>query len=155
MNAFWAARTPRERVVLATGAGLALVLLLVALAWLPLERTRARLALEIPRLAGSIAKMQAQAVEVQQVRSLPATTPATQAALATIVPALMRALPAAQVSAMDERRVRIAGADVAYGALLEAIATAQTTYGLRVDSANIDALPAAGRVRAELVLVRP
>jgi len=154
MTRFWAQRTPRERMVLAAGAGVAIVLLAIALVWLPLERSRTRLALEIPRLAASIATMQAQAEEVARVRSLPAATPATQAPLETVVPALLRALPAAQVVAIDARRLRITAADVAYGALLEAIAAAQATYGLRVDSASVDALPAAGRVRAELVLTR-
>lgn len=155
MNAFWTARSPRERAILVAGAGVAFALLLAVLVWLPLERSRARLALEIPRLAAAIAKLESQAEEVKRVRALPATTPATLAPLATVVPALTRTLPAAQVSAVDDRRVRITSADVAYGTLLEAIAAAQTTYGLRVDSASIDALPAAGRVRAELMLARP
>lgn len=155
MNAFWAARSPRERAILAAGAIAAAVLLLVALVWLPLERSRARLALEIPRLAASVANLESQAEEVKRVRALPAATPTTLAPLTTVVPALMRSLPAAQVSTVDDRRVRITSADVAYGALLEAIAAAQATHGLRVDSAGVDALPAAGRVRAELVLARP
>jgi len=50
--------------------------------------------------------------------------------------------------------VRVSGADVAYGALLEWLGAAQASHGLRVESAKLDALPAAGRVRAELVLTR-
>jgi type II secretory pathway component PulM len=155
MNAFWRSRSQRERAVLVGGVVAAAILLVVALVWLPLERSRTRLSAEIPRLAASVATMERNAEEVQRVRSLPASTPATVAPTATVAPALGRNLANAQVASIDERRVRITGADVAYGALLETIAAAQSTYGLRVDSARIDALPAAGRVRAELVLARP
>lgn len=155
MNAFWRSRSPRERAVLVGGVIVAVILLGVALVWLPLERSRTRLSAEIPRLAASVAAMERNAEEVQRVRSLPASTPATVAPTATVAPALGRNLANAQVASIDERRIRITGADVAYGALLETIAAAQSTYGLRVDSARIDALPAAGRVRAELVLARP
>jgi len=41
--AFWRARSARERRVLAWGGSLAALLLFVALAWLPLARTHARL----------------------------------------------------------------------------------------------------------------
>ena len=73
---------------------------------------------------------------------------------ASVASALGTRLPGAQVVPIDDKRVRIAASDVAYGALLEAIASAQGAYGMRVDSARIDALPGAGRVRAELVLTR-
>ncbi|APV50427.1 hypothetical protein BWI17_12410 [Betaproteobacteria bacterium GR16-43] len=155
MNAFWAARTPSERTTLLVGGTLAAILLLVALVWLPLERSRVRLTNEIPRLSASIATMERQAAEVARVRSLPALrgqTPNT--ALGEVTAALGKGIPSAQVSALDDKRVRILGTDVPYGALLETVATAQAAHGLRVDSARIDALPVAGRVRAELVLSR-
>ena len=39
--------------------------------------------------------------------------------------------------------------------LHKCLTTAQAAHGLRVESARIDALPAPGRVRAELTLARP
>ena len=154
MRAFWARRSARERTILATGGALVLALLLVALVWLPLERSRARLAAGLPRLAASVATMQRQAAEVARVRSLPASASAAMAPTSTVAATLGTRLPGAQVVPVDDKRVRIAGSDIAYGALLEAIASAQGAYGMRVDSARIDALPSAGRVRAELVLTR-
>ena len=55
---------------------------------------------------------------------------------------------------LDARRVRVTGADVSFAALLEWLRNAQATHGMRVESARVDALPAAGRVRAELLLSR-
>jgi len=154
MNAFWAARSPRERAILAAGGAVLAVLLLFVFAWLPLERSRARLAAEVPRLAASVATMEGQAAEVVRVRSLPATPSSAATPSAAIATALGTRLPGVQASAVDEKRVRLTGSDVAYGALLETIASAQGAYGMRVDSARIDALPAAGRVRVELLLAR-
>ena len=98
--------------------------------------------------------MEGQAAEVVRVRSLPATPPSGATPSAAIAVAIGTRLPGAQASAVDEKRVRLTGSDVAYGALLEAIASAQGAYGMRVDNARIDALPAAGRVRVELMLAR-
>lgn len=155
MNAFWAARSPGERRTLAYGAAIVVALLVLALVWLPLQRSRERLVKELPRLAASIATMERQATEVARVRSMPAVASAAEAPLATLAPALGRSLPTAQVAAIDAKRVRISGADLPFGALLETLADAQATQGLRVDTARIDALPTVGRVRAELVLARP
>ena len=60
----------------------------------------------------------------------------------------------AQFSVLDDRRVRVTGADVSFAALLEWLRNAQATHGVRVESARLEALPASGRVRAELLLAR-
>ena len=155
MNAFWAQRTPGERRTLLIGGTLAAVLLLVTLVWLPLERSRSRMATEIPQLASALATMERQAGEVARVRSMPPLANATTGAVADLSTSIGRALPTAQVTMIDAKRIRLAAADVPYGTLLETIAASQSSLGLRVDTARIEALPAAGRVRAELVLSRP
>lgn len=155
MRAYWASRSRRERTAIAIGAAAIATILVVAFAWLPLQRARARLAVEVPRLSASVAAMERQAAEVARVRSLPPVASAAAAPAAAVAASLARLLPAAQIAALDEKRVRISGADVPYGALLEAIAAAQSAHGLRVDTARIDALASAGRVRAEIVLARP
>ncbi|QJR15767.1 type II secretion system protein GspM [Usitatibacter palustris] len=147
----------RERKVLQIGAIAAAILLFIAFAWIPMERARARLAAELPRLEASVQSMERAAAEVQRLRAMPAPKgPTVATPLASLVASgvLTRDLPGAQVSLADERRVRVNGGDLAYGALLEAIASAQAAHGLRVESARIEKLPAAGRVRAELVLAR-
>ena len=47
-----------------------------------------------------------------------------------------------------------AGDDVSFASVLEWIRNAQATHGMRVESAKVQALAAAGRVRAEIVLAR-
>jgi type II secretion system protein L len=149
----WQTRSPRERRNLRAAAVLLGLALVVAFVWLPLERSRARLAAELPRLRASIDGLQRDAGEVKRLRaSAPAaaTPSAPLASLATNG----GGLPGAQFAVLDERRVRVSGADVGFGALLEWLRNAQVTHGMRVESARLEALPAPGRVRAELVLAR-
>jgi general secretion pathway protein M len=158
MNAIvhaWNARSRPERRALAVAAGTLAILLVFALAWLPLERARTRLAAEAPQLRASIDALQRDADEVKRLRALPAagapgTAPAPLATLATNG----GGLTGSQMVVLDDKRVRLTGADVSFAALLEWLRNAQATHGMRVDSARLDALPAPGRVRAEMVLSR-
>jgi general secretion pathway protein M len=158
MNAIvqaWNARSRVERRTLALAAGVLAIILVFTLAWLPLERARTRLAAEAPRLRASIDALQRDADEVKRLRALPAagTAGATPAPLATLA-TNGGGLTGSQMVVLDEKRVRLSGADVSFAALLEWLRNAQATHGMRVDSARLDALPAPGRVRAELVLSR-
>jgi general secretion pathway protein M len=152
----WRSRSARERSVLGAGLVVLAVMLVVALAWLPLERTRARLATEMPVLRASVSALERDAEEVRRVRALPATIPANPAPLAPLMAAnaWARELPGVQLTVPDEKHVRLAGADISFTALLDWLTNAQAAHGLRVESARIDALPTPGRVRAELMLAR-
>ena len=131
---WWSTRGPRERRVI--GAGIAvLAVALVFVVWLDAERTRARHAAEVQRLRAMTA--------VQAAAPSPLVTLATNGG----------GLPGAQVSVLDEKRVKVTG-DVAFGALLEWLRNAQVTHGMRVENARLEALPAKGRVRADLLLSR-
>jgi general secretion pathway protein M len=66
----WAARTHRERVSLVVGTVLVLVILVYSLVWVPLQRERARLRVELPRLQADVAFMQS---SLSQVRGLSGT----------------------------------------------------------------------------------
>jgi general secretion pathway protein M len=151
----WSQRTASERRTLTIVGAVAAVALLVAFVWLPLERTRARLAAELPPLRASIAALERDASEVKRLRGLPATAATANrssplASLATDG----GGVPGAQITVLDERRARLAGDDVSFAAVLEWIRNAQATHGMRVESARVQALPAPGRVRAEVVLAR-
>jgi type II secretory pathway component PulM len=84
------------------------------------------------------------------------TFPTNPAPLATVIRSDMwaRELPGVQVSIPDEKHVKLIAIDVGFTALLDWLVTAQAAHGLTVESARIDALPAQGHVRAELVLKR-
>jgi type II secretory pathway component PulM len=153
-HAWWAGRSVRERRVLQWAAA-ALVLALAFVLWLEAERTRARLNAELPRLRASIAALERDAAEVRQVRSLP-VAPAQALAQSPLAALATNGggLPGAQIAVLDERRVKVAGEDVGVAALLEFLRNAQVTHGMRVESARVDALAMAGRVRVELLLAR-
>jgi general secretion pathway protein M len=153
MKAFWESRTPGERRLLAGLAMLVALALFVALVALPVERARARLARELPQARASIAALQRDAAEVAKLRAMPAAAPAASSPLASLS-TNAGGLAGAQVAVIDERRVRVTGADVGFAALLEWLGNARATHGMRVESARVEALPAAGRVRLELILAR-
>lgn len=152
----WHSRSPRERSLVSAGLVVLAIMLLLALVWLPLERTRVRLAAALPELRASAAALQRDAEEVKRLRALSATIPTNPAPLATLIAAnaWARELPGVQLSVPDEKHVRLTGEDIGFGALIDWLATAQAAHGLRVESARIEALPAPGRVRAELTLAR-
>jgi type II secretory pathway component PulM len=151
LRSWWSTRSPRERAVFSAGAAV-LVLGLGAAAWIEGERSRARLQAELPRLRASIAALERDAAEVQRLRALPVAQAGAAAPLATLA-TNGGGLPGAQIAVLDERRVQVIGADLAFGRLLEWLRNAQSTHGMRVESARLDSL-APGRVRAELLLTR-
>jgi len=147
--AWWRNRPSHERRVLAVAAGLVAALLFVGLVWLPVARTHARLEQELPALRASLETLSQQAQEVQRLRAVPAAQASGGAATGSLP-----TLAGAQVSIPAPGRVRLAASDVAFSALLDWLAAAEAAQGLHVERAHIEALPTAGRVRAELTLAR-
>lgn len=153
MKRFWERLSIRERRV--RGCALIAVLLALAFVALPLERTRTRLAAQLPALRASVANLEREAAEVKRLRALPphdASDASKQPP--TLAADTLPELPGAHVARVDERRVRLTAPDVAFGPLLEWIEAAQAASGLRVERARIEALATPGRVRAELTLAR-
>ncbi|HEX4331570.1 MAG TPA: type II secretion system protein GspM [Usitatibacter sp.] len=152
----WYARPERERSAIAAGAVVVAIMLVVALAWLPLERTRSRLNAELPVLRASVDELQRDASEAKRLKAMAPTIPANPAPLAPLIAAndWARELPGVQLSIPDEKHVRLTAADVGFTALLDWLVTAQAAHGLRVESARIESLATQGHVRAELVLAR-
>jgi type II secretory pathway component PulM len=152
----WQMRPANERRTLSMLGGVVLLVLLLAFAWLPLERSRARLAAELPRLRASIDSLERDANEVRRLRAIapaPTSSSARTAPLASLA-TNGGGVAGAQITVLDERRARLAGDDVSFSGVLEWIRNAQASHGMRVESARVQALPAAGHVRAEVVLAR-
>lgn len=155
--AIWTARSPRERAILAwTGATVALALLF-AIVWLPLERERTRIAAQLPGLRASVAEMRAQAEEAKALRATPARERGAAGQLASLIASgtLAQGLPGARVDVLDGKRLRLSAADASWTHLVEWLAAAHALHGLAVEEAAIEALPATGRVRADIVLAAP
>jgi general secretion pathway protein M len=153
--ALWRSRPAHERRLLAWGAGLVAAILVLALVWLPLERTRARLEREVPQLRASVAALERDAQEVRRLRSMPplqsdAATPLSALAAGSVtVPA------GARLTAVDERHLRLVAADASFPALLEWLSSIAPAQGLHVERAHLEALATPGRVRADIGLARP
>jgi general secretion pathway protein M len=156
LAALWEARPARERSAIAAGLVVVGVMLVVALAWLPLERTRTRLAGELPALRASVEQLGRDGAEARRLRAMAPTIHVNPSPLAPLIAAnaWARELPGVQLTVPDEKHVRLVAEDVGFTALLDWLVTAQAAHGLRVESARIDALPIRGHVRAELVLAR-
>jgi len=131
-------------------AAVVVLVLVLALVWLPLQRTRARLEAELPALRATLAAMQREADEAKRLRALPpaANQQAPIGSLASAPPA------GAQVNVVDPKRVRLTAADATFTTLLEWMVAAQASHGLRVESARLEALPATGRVKADILMSR-
>ncbi|HYC37633.1 MAG TPA: type II secretion system protein GspM [Usitatibacter sp.] len=149
---WYAHRGPGERRIIATLVLLVAGAVLLAAA-LQLHRARERLEQELPALRASIEALERDAAEVRRLRALPAAKPAAATPLASLA-TNAGGLPGARVSVMDDRRVRLEGADISFSALLEWLQAARATHGMQVESARVESLPAPGRVRAELTLAR-
>ena len=158
MNAIaaqWRSRSESERKRWGAIAAVVAIVLLVALVWLPMKREAARLETELPDMRAATATMQRQAAQVAILLAAPPRGAAAAQALASVATALAPSLPGAQVAALDERRLRVAASDVAWGSLLEWIANAKAQHGLDVTVARVEALAVPGRVKADLTLERP
>jgi type II secretory pathway component PulM len=152
---WWDRRSSGEQRTLRLAAGL-LIVAALGIACLEIERTRARLDAELPRLRASIAGLERDAAEVKRLRSVTPVAAQAQSAGAQLVTLATNGggLAGAQIAIVDDKRVKVSGADVGFAALLEWLQNAQATHAMRVESARLEALPAAGRVRAELLLTR-
>jgi general secretion pathway protein M len=150
----WDRRSARERSVLAAGAIALAVLLFVALAWIPLERTRARLEREVPELRASVAALQRDADEVRRLRAMPPVATAAGQPLSSLAAGGLAAPPGARLTLAGDRHLKLAGDDVGFAALLEWLSSTAAAQGLRVESARLEARPEPGRVRAEITLAR-
>ena len=154
----WRGRSPRERLVIGAVGLVVLAAIAWAFLWLPMDRHRARLETELPALRASVVQMRAQAAEVKRLK---ATTPRTQAAnpapLASLLSAgtLAQGLPGARLAPVDGKRVRLAVDDASWPRLVEWVSAAQSLHGLTAEAATVEALPTAGRVKAEFVLAAP
>ena len=143
-------RTEREMRVMVALAAIVALLLLFALAWLPLERARMRLEAALPALRASLETMRSQAGEAKRLRAMPpaANQQAPVSTLASTPPT------GAHVAVLDSKRVRITATDAAFTTLLEWLTAAQASHGLHVESARIEALSSPGRVKADILLSR-
>jgi general secretion pathway protein M len=154
-RAFWSDRSPNERALIGAIVIVVALAVFIAFVWLPLDRSRARLATQLPQLRASIAALERDAEEAKRLRTFAPTAPPANEPLASLATAGGgRPLPGVEITVPDGKSVSVSGADVSYGALLEWIAQVQASQGMHVERARIEALPAPGRVKVQMLLTR-
>ncbi len=159
MQARWASRQPRERLLLMTGMG-ALILIIAYLSlWEPAARGIRQLGVELPMLRTQYAAMQAMAQEVARLRGRPSSAKLPQSEQVTAVrQSLERVGLKASVESAGDGRVRIRIEDTDYAAWAAWLASVENDLGARTAKASLSALSAgnaaaaSGHVRVELVL---
>lgn len=157
MKTWWQGLSDRDRRVLSVGAVLAALLLLYALAWLPLDRSREALRVQAAALDASYRWMRAAAPEVQRLRAggagqqaqdgrsllARADAGARESGLGT---ALLRVEPVA------EGQVRMVFQQVGFDALMAWLEQFSSSQGLRVSEFNVQTTGASGQVDARIGL---
>jgi general secretion pathway protein M len=151
----WRDRSPRERRVLAASAGLVAALLFLALVWLPLDRARTRLEIEVPELRETVAALERDAQEVRRLRAMPPLQAAASEPLSALASGSVPVPPGMRLTALDARHLRLASDDASFTALVAWLSSVAPAQGLRVERARLEALAAPGRVRADIALERP
>jgi general secretion pathway protein M len=150
----WHTLQPRQRIVVASGAVILGLALLIAFVWLPLERYRASLQKRAPELRASLAAMERDAEEVKRMRALPAAlnAPAPRALDAA---QLRSSFSGAQVTPLDANRFRVQIADTSYAQWIGELQ--RLGAAAVVDEVNL-AMPAnaaKGRVSVDAVVGPP
>ncbi len=155
LRQFWQARTSRERLILSAGGGALALLLLYSLVWLPMSLERSRLRASLPDLRAKAAQMRSQAQEIGRLKA--SAGPDTQDIRAAIDAAAQSAGVKDKLTtteALDQRRARVTFNEVAFDAYLNWLLQLQRQHRVRVESSQLEALPASGRVKVNVTLAK-
>ena len=145
---FWQDRTPRERWIVAAGAGALLVAFAYAYLWLPIARERARLITGVPQLRTQAQNMRADAPLIERLRTSAKAVPADlNTALAGFPVSKQAGAAAPQMITEANGRIRVVFESVRSDEWLRWIG-AIALKRIRIETVRIDALPEAGMIKA-------
>lgn len=156
LKSYWAAREPRERLMLAGGGVAAIVLLLYMLVWDPIQTSRARLAVEVPRLREQAAQFREDAEQVQALRGR------MKSGDAQPLPALLENSAKAagvresikQIQTLSDDRAQINMTNVGFDPLVRWLAALGASEGISVETINASRGGQSGRVQVDSMVVR-
>lgn len=152
----WEARAPRERRILATGAGFVLLVLVWLLLIDPAMTARANLQKTVPALRQQVASLQAMAREAAMVTAQASNTASLQAQTQESIEAGLAARGLkAQSIVLSGDVVRVQFNAASYSALLDWVAGVQRSAAMVMVEASITALEQADQVNATLTLRQP
>lgn len=156
MKAWWEGLSSRERLLVAGGATLTLVLLLYALAWQPFQASHRRLRQSVAEQRTELAAMRQMAQEIKQLGGPNGKLPATEGrSLLTVVDQTARAagLGAAvkRVTPQGENRLGVQFDAVEFDKLVPWLGALERNHRIAIVNLSVDRA-AAGRVNARLVV---
>jgi general secretion pathway protein M len=152
---FWRSRAPRERLILGGGSALLVLALGYAYAWLPMQREAAQLRQALPQLRAQAQQLQQDAQEVARLKAQPAVTQAVGSLVQTIEQGALASGLRERIESItpqDAGHVRVVLPQVAFDAWVGWLGELQTSHGVRVESARIEAADEAGMVSVDAVL---
>ncbi len=159
MKEWFARLEPRERVTLSLGGGIAVIVLLYAILWLPVERDLTDLRATVESRRATAQWMKASAVEVMALRGVksgggrgngrPLLTLVEQTAKRA---GLGSALNRVEPQGSDRARVWLESAS--FDMMVGWLAQIQRDHGIQAERAVVDPQEKAGRLNSRLVLRR-
>jgi len=154
---FWSERNTRERLVLSIGSTVLALSLLYAYVWLPIRNDVDHLNRTLPELRAAAAQMRAEAAEIGTLKSRSVSVPAGGALGAVEQSAATQGLRdrIQELGATDQNHVRMSSDSLPFDAWVGWLNLLQAQSGIRIESANVEATPDAGKVKAQAVLWAP
>ncbi|MFQ5994205.1 MAG: type II secretion system protein GspM [Acidiferrobacterales bacterium] len=154
----WRALELRERIVIAGGTVIALVMLFYAFAWMPMQRDLSQLRVNVPKTRAELALMRVQAREVKKLQAGGGPVGTAGNLLTKLERSAVERGLRQNISRMEpdgDHAVRLALDGIRFNDLVRWLADLHQQAGVRADTATISAEASTGVVNARLLLRRP
>lgn len=154
----WRNLQPRERVIVAAGSIIALVLVCYTLVWMPVQRDLSGLRASVPKARAQLALMHVQARHVARLRTSASSTGSTGNLLTRLERSALERGLRQNITRMEpdgNNAVRLSLDAVNFNALLSWLTDLRRQSGVRAETATITAQPDAGVVNVRLLLRSP
>lgn len=160
MNAWWLSKSPREQLALIIAAAALLVLLIYLLAWQPFSQALEQSQLRVKSKQATLVWMEDQMPEILRLKGAQRKSgrKTTNEALLTLVDRTAKQSQLRQqiqrIKPQGDKRVQLWVEQAAFDTLVKWLAELTDSYGIQIDSLNIDRQDLPGLVNARLVLQR-
>lgn len=161
MRAWWDTREPRERRVLLIGAGVTALLLIWALVWHPLQRSRTELRQRVEAQRADLQQMRSDSARVAQLRGLGARAKVERQgkSLLALADATARGAQLAnelrRVEPVGPKSVRVSLEGASFDAVADWLEGLARDFGVVATDFSADRAEGAGRVNARVTLEEP
>ena len=156
MNAWWAGLAPRERIIMAGGAVVLVVLVIYLLLWEPLARKKEQVRTDISALTADLMWMEQVAGQVKRraaQQSSQATSGASGGSVLTLIEVSARAAGLRETLERvqpEGQGARLSFAETGFDNLLRWLGELEQRHGLHVSQLAVDAGTAPGTVTARI-----